>query len=169
MAKGPITLCELAKQIGVTPATMTYYRRLGFLNDALIFKPGKKRPLVDSVKAKKLIRQYKDPAYSKKTMSGQTIATSGKAMSRAKLKIEQLKAAKLKLDLEIKQGKRISKFEVNDKAFRAAREMRDVLQNIPSRTAAILSAESDEKKCREILLKEVEPILDEFERKLMEL
>jgi hypothetical protein len=166
MAKRLKTLSAFAKQIGVTPATMTYYRRLGFLNDALIFKPGKKRPLVDSVKAKQLIQQYKNPAYDK---TGHLKETSSKELNRSKLKIEQLKAAKLKLDLEIKQGKRVSKFEVNDKAFRAAREMRDALLNIPARTAAILSAESDEKKCQKIIQKEIKPILKEFERKLMQI
>ena len=157
MAKRLKTLSAFAKQLGVSPATMTYYRRLGFLNDALIFKPGKKRPLVDSVMAKKLILQYKDPAYSK---SGQT---SSQALNRAKLELEQLKAARLKLDLEIKQGKRVSKFETSDEAFRISREFRDALFNIPARTAAILAAEPDEEKCRKIIQKEIRPIMNEFE------
>jgi hypothetical protein len=163
------SLSAFAKEIKVNPSTVSYYLKLGFLTKALVYKPGRKYPLVDTVKAKRLIGEYKNPLYSKKTMSGQTIATSSKAINRSKLKIEQLKAAKLKLDLEIKQGKRVSKFEVNDKAFRAAREMRDALLNIPARTAAILAAESDEKKCQKIIQKEIKPILKEFERKLMQI
>lgn len=160
------SLSAIAKEIKVNPSTVSYYLNLGFLDEALVYKLGRKKPLVDSVKAKKLIRQYKNPAYDK---TGQFKESGRKTATRAKAQIEQLKAARLKMNLEVSQGKLISKSDVADKAFRAAREARDGLLNIPARTAALVSAESDEKKCREILCKEVKPLMDELERRLMEL
>ncbi|MCP4623987.1 MAG: hypothetical protein GY850_10690 [bacterium] len=84
----------------------------------------------------------------------------------ARTACERYKAANRKLDLEIKEGKWILKADAFDLSFQAARNARDALLNLPARVAAIVAADTDEKRCRKIIYKEMKQIIDEFCRKL---
>ncbi len=84
----------------------------------------------------------------------------------ARTACERYKAANRKLDLEIKEGKWILKTDAFDLTFRAARNARDAMLNMPARVAAVVAAETNEKKIRKILMSEIKQIVDELTRKL---
>jgi hypothetical protein len=52
--------------------------------------------------------------------------------------------------------------EVQAEVFKALRELRDRMLNIPSRVAAIIAAEQDQGKVHAILAAEIESALHEF-------
>ena len=56
--------------------------------------------------------------------------------------------------------------EVRDQLFSAGRLCRDSLLNIPDRVAALIAAESDQKKIQDILRSEIDPILEDFLKSL---
>ncbi|MCP4623158.1 MAG: hypothetical protein GY850_06460 [bacterium] len=98
--------------------------------------------------------------------SGKLKKSGGQSFIDARTKCEQYKAAERKLNFEIKEGLWIKKTDAFNLTFRAARNARDAMLNMPARVAAIIAAEPDEKKCRKIIYKEMKQIIDEFCRKL---
>jgi len=75
---------------------------------------------------------------------------------------EQYKAAVKKLEYEERTGKLINADKVRETAFDVARRVRDGMLNIPDRVAAIIAAESNEIKVRELLTKEIREALSEL-------
>lgn len=75
---------------------------------------------------------------------------------------EQYKAAVKKLEYEERTGKLISADKVRETAFDVARRVRDAMLNIPDRVSALIAAESNEIKVRELLTKEIRQSLMEL-------
>ncbi|GAH17836.1 unnamed protein product, partial [marine sediment metagenome] len=90
----------------------------------------------------------------------------GKTFVGARAEVEKYKAAELRLKHEINKGLWLKKTVVVDKAFRAARLMRDTFQNIPARISALVAAESDQAQCYQIVNNEIKEGLTEFVRQL---
>lgn len=106
-----ISFNQLAIEMNVTPANITYWLKLGILDGALVSKDGRKKPLVDSVKAKKLIKQFKDPAFGKNSPSEQVKSLSKKSnnsdsnnlqtQSSSSGKNEAMKASQSKTEIDL--------------------------------------------------------------------
>jgi phage terminase Nu1 subunit (DNA packaging protein) len=81
------------------------------------------------------------------------------------LKAERLRLAKVQADiLELQLGQRrgelVLRRAVADREFRKHRQVRDSLENIPSRVAGLVAAESSQAKCFELLRREVQQALE---------
>jgi len=75
---------------------------------------------------------------------------------------ERYVALLVKLQYEERAGELVNKHEVQTEIFKAFREFRDNMQNIPARVAAVVAAESDPAKVHEILAAEIRSALQEF-------
>lgn len=73
---------------------------------------------------------------------------------------KNLKIELLELDVALKKGTMVLTKDVEYAAFTAAREIRDSMLNIPDRVAAILAAETDEIRVRDILTEHIEGELE---------
>jgi hypothetical protein len=82
--------------------------------------------------------------------------TKNETYSEVRIKEKQLKVELLELDLQLKRGQMVLTKDVEFAAFTQARKIRDKMLNIPDRISALLAAESDELKVREILVKDIE-------------
>ncbi len=69
---------------------------------------------------------------------------------------KRLKVELLELDLQLKKGEMVLTKDVEFAAYTAARQLRDRMLNIPDRVAAIIAAETDEVKIRDILTDHIE-------------
>ena len=56
----------------------------------------------------------------------------------------------------------VDKFEVENEAFTVRRRIRDTLLTIPDRIAGIVSAEPDQRKNYDLLMKEITAALEEL-------
>jgi hypothetical protein len=170
------TLTDFAAAAGISQPMVTKLRAMGVMDGALIKQPGKKRVLVDIDKALKFYNERMDPNFRKATRFGRTpdnkkngatqAKSGGQSFVDARSISEQYKAAKLKLEYEVNKGLWLKKSDVTDKAFRAARLMRDTFQNIPSRISALVAAESDQSQCYRIINDELKEALNEYVRQL---
>lgn len=80
--------------------------------------------------------------------------------SRIKSEVERAKLLEIKARVEA--GKYIAVDDVKAAAFNRARVVRDAMLNIPERLAAMLAAEEDEQRVREILAAEIRAALEEL-------
>ena len=149
------TFAQYARSRKISRASISRAYKQGVFNGALVERPGRKYPLLDFKKADALRVQRQLPDTRVKTgdKSGFVEARSWS---------ERYRAANIKLALEIKRGLLIRKREVHDKAFTAGRQARDALFNIPDRVAAILAAESDESRVKEIMQAEIEVVVNDY-------
>lgn len=69
---------------------------------------------------------------------------------------KKLKIELLELDVQLKKGKMVLTEDVENAAFSTAREIRDRMLNIPDRVAAIIAAETDETRVRDIIIEQIE-------------
>jgi hypothetical protein len=88
------------------------------------------------------------------------LAGSQYTKARAARELYQYRLAKLEYQERI--GKLVSKEEMEIAAFNQYRQFRDRMLNIPDRLAAILAAQTDAKKCHEVLVAEIHRALDDF-------
>jgi phage terminase Nu1 subunit (DNA packaging protein) len=84
--------------------------------------------------------------------------TGGEAEA-ADLRRKQAQAALAELDLAKARGELVAAAEVERQAFKRGRELRNAFESIPSRISAVLAAESDPHKVREILAGEIREVL----------
>lgn len=78
----------------------------------------------------------------------------------ALIKDKYYAAALKKLDLDQKNGILVLKIDVEKEAFECARMVRDALQNIPSRVAAVMAAMTTEAEIEKLLDKEIRQSLE---------
>jgi len=169
-------LTDFATAAGISKAMVTKLRAMGVMEGAIIRQPGKKRVLVDIERALELYNERVDPNFRKATRfraganpdngKEKKERSGGQSYIDARSISEQYKAAKLKLDYEVNKNLWISRSEVSDLSFKAARLARDTLLNIPSRIAALVAAESDTNSCYQIIYKEIRDALDDFTKQL---
>jgi hypothetical protein len=88
--------------------------------------------------------------------------TGNRTYSEARTETARYKAALLKLDLEVRQGRMVDAEQVKTAAFNRGRAVRDALLNVPDRLASILAAEHDAKKIESILRTEITAALEEL-------
>ncbi len=74
----------------------------------------------------------------------------------ARTREKQLRVEILELDLQLKRGEMVLTKDVEFVAFNAARAIRDRMLNIPDRISAIVAAESNEIKVRDIIIGQIE-------------
>ncbi len=74
----------------------------------------------------------------------------------ARTREKQLRVEILELDLQLKRGEMVLTKDVEFVAFNAARAIRDRMLNIPDRISAIVAAESNEIKVRDIINEQFE-------------
>ncbi len=74
----------------------------------------------------------------------------------ARTQEKEIRIEILKLELALKKGEMVPTKDVEFAAFTAARQIRDKMLNIPDRVGAILAAETDETKVRDILTEHIE-------------
>jgi hypothetical protein len=83
----------------------------------------------------------------------------------ARTREKEIKVEMLELDLQLKKGEMVLTKDVKVAAFTAAREVRDRMLNIPDRIAAIVAAETDEIKVRNIIMTQIEQELESLSKK----
>jgi hypothetical protein len=87
---------------------------------------------------------------------------SGQQYTRARAARELYQVRLLKLQYEREVGKLVSKEEMQTAAFNTYRQFREQILNIPDRIAALVAAESDPKKCHELLTAELRRAIGDF-------
>lgn len=80
----------------------------------------------------------------------------------ARAKHERLKSRLAELEVATIEGKLVNADEVKRESFRAARQVRDSLLNLPDRLAAELAAETSQLKVHQRLVKEIRRALEEL-------
>ena len=64
-----------------------------------------------------------------------------------------------------KQGKLVSRDAAEKEWFKRAREVRDALENIPTRIAGLVAAEKNQEKCFAIIQQEIRQVLETLTKK----
>jgi len=167
-----MTAAEYARHRKIAKPTLSQMLDEGKLKGAA--RRVKGRWQINEKKADALLKQRLDPSKRKKKDPGEaqdhdeaekkevvkTAGTEKLTYSEAQTLNMQYQAALRKLDYEMRTGKLISMDEVRKDVFEVARATRDAVMNIPDRIAAILAAEKDQGKVREILNAEIRQALE---------
>ena len=175
-----VSAAEFARRQKISAEMVRKAKRDGVFKGALADVPGRKKPLL---KYKLAVRYYEartdptrrkalQPTGGKKAKGGNGDGkkrVGDKSLVEVRTRSEKYKAADLKLKHEINAGLWVKKADIADKAFRAGRMARDALFNIPARTAALVSAESDQNACFKIIHGEVKQVLEDFIEQLSKL
>jgi phage terminase Nu1 subunit (DNA packaging protein) len=80
----------------------------------------------------------------------------------ARAKHERFKARLAELELEQREGKLVEADVVQRESFKAARQVRDALLNLPDRVAGLLAAETNQFKVHQLLTKEIRRALEDL-------
>ena len=153
-----ITRAAYAKIKGVAPRTIGKYTQKG-----IIPLHGNK---VDPVEADRILKEILvEPLGSgrQKGNTGRREDGSKNTKPRetdtyvgARTREKQIKVELLELELKLKKGEMVLVKDVEFAAFTSAREVRDKMLNIPDRICAIVAAETDETKVRNIIISQIE-------------
>lgn len=92
--------------------------------------------------------------------AGEEYEIKGLSLKEAKRRHKAWQAAREKVEYQERIGKLVKAKEVRIAAFSAARKVRDQMLNIPDRLAAVVAAETDQKKVHKIILEEIEKALE---------
>jgi hypothetical protein len=82
--------------------------------------------------------------------------TNNSTYTEARTQEKKLKIELLRLEVSLRKGAMVLTKDVEFAAFTAARELRDRMLNIPDRVAAIVAAETDEVRVRDIITESIE-------------
>lgn len=147
---------QYAKHRDVEYRMVQKYISSGFIPSAAIVKEGRNVFILVDVA---------DKALEKNVMAQG--GTEKMSYSQARTERERYKAALAKLEWEEKSKILINADEVRNAAFNTGRMVRDALLNIPDRISAIVAAETDEPKVREILRTEITQALEALTKKII--
>lgn len=75
---------------------------------------------------------------------------------------EKFKMRLAELELEQREGKLVEADVVQRESFKAARQVRDALLNLPDRVAGVLAAETNQFKVHQLLTKEIRRALEDL-------
>jgi len=140
--------------------------------------------LIDSEDADRRLAQAKDPA--KEHVAARHAEARGEAPNdsapdlpaagggesvnasyhKARTVRESYQARLSKLEYERQSGNLKPVAEIRVAAFKAAREFRDALGNVPDRLAAVVAAESDAAKVHTLITQEIDRALNELSNRL---
>jgi len=171
-----ISQSEYARRRNVSPARISQLRNAGRLKGAV--RTRGRSILIDPDKADQLLTAAHDPAWDEQSkLNGRGDSGNGggdgeespgapeqSEFAKAKEMHELAKAALRRLEYEEKAGKLVRADEVETAAFNRARAVRDAMLNIPDRIAAVLAAERDPGRIRNILTQEIKQALEELSR-----
>ena len=129
-----VSQAEFARRLGVSRATVSEYKKNGWL---VFSSPG----LVDVKASVVEIEKSKDASRGGKR--AKKPAAGNGAFNQAKAKEMQMRADKAELELLEKQGSLVSRDRVELAAFTLARAAQEGLMSIPDRLSSLLAAESD--------------------------
>jgi len=148
---------QYARHRGITKQTVNRYFQSGFLGPALVFQPGRKKPLIDSTLADGILDSFLDPRFTKKLKP----SVKDGSFLRARAEAEMYRAKLLKQKLDEKMEKYILRSEVQAQIEIAWKITEKVLGTIPARCAAKSEpkTEEDRKFIEKLLEKEVTAIL----------
>ncbi|MEW6505508.1 MAG: hypothetical protein AB1457_16240 [Chloroflexota bacterium] len=159
---------DLAEMLGISRPRVTALIKRGILGDAAKKGPNG-RYKIDLDLAAERIRKNLDwgqpAAKAGKQAAGggeSARAIGGIDYVTARALNEQYKAAVRKLEYEERIGKLVDAKKVQETAFDIARRVRDGLLNIPDRVSAVLAAEKDEVRVRNLLADEIRAVLSEL-------
>jgi hypothetical protein len=175
-----VSAAEFARRQKISAEMVRKAKAMGVFKGALVDIPGKKKPLLKYKLAAKFYEARLDPNFRKARQTPQKKTKAkpkggngtkakkagGTTFVSARAEVEKYKAAEYRLKHEINAGLWLKKSDVEAKAFRAGRLMRDNLLNIPARTSALVAAESDQSRCYQLIHDEVKAALDEYIRQL---
>lgn len=156
MAEKIVTKSEFAKLRNVSKETVSRWLSRGKLTQDCLTADGKIR-VSRAVKAlsEKLSPAHVSAAAARCDKMSEVAEKAGMdktiTMHEAQRLLVSYKAGIKKLEFEEKQGKLCNRERVDMAIFDMARRTRDAMLNIPDRIAAVIAAESDEWKVREIL------------------
>jgi len=161
-----LSLTDYAKHVGCSGAAVTKLLKKGSIVAALVYLPGKKKPLVNVDIADQIRRDNFDPSRQKKKINTdqdkqQVIEAAGlektkdKTLNEARRQHEWFKAAKAKLDVDERRGVLVPAAEVEKEAFELGRQIRDAMVSIPDRISDQLAVETESIKIHEKLLNEI--------------
>lgn len=80
----------------------------------------------------------------------------------ARAQHEKFKMRLAQLELEQREGKLVEADAVQRESFKAARQVRDALLNLPDRVAGVLAAETNQFKVHQMLTKEIRRALEDL-------
>ena len=103
---------------------------------------------------------------SEKKAVAESVGTLSMSYNAARTFHEQYKAALAKLKYDQDSGKLVDVNVVEKAAFDAGRKIRDQIQSIPSRVAALVAAENNQHECKKILTEEFNRVLAELGKTL---
>lgn len=86
----------------------------------------------------------------------------GLTYAEARAQHERFKSRLAQLELEQREGKLVEADAVQREAFKAARQVRDALLNLPDRVAGVLAAETNQFKVHQLLTKEIRRALEDL-------
>ncbi len=155
-----ISRAEYARRRGVAPRTIGKYVQRKILpthDDKIdpvecdrLLKDYLVRPLgADKIKVTKVKATKRKP---------DPVDGDGEKLTYVEARTQEktLKVELLELDLALKKGEMVLVKDVEFAAFTASREVRDKMLNIPDQVAAIVAAEMDELKVRELIMSAIE-------------
>ena len=150
-----ISRAEYARRKGVAARTIGKYcqRKIIPLHDNLIDPEEADRELAKILIMPLGSGRVRANGMSCESSNGERLINS---YSEARTAEKQLRVELLELDLQLKKGEMVLTKDVELAAFNAARETRDRMLNIPDRISAIVAAESDEIKVRDIIIEQIE-------------
>lgn len=154
-----LTRAAYAERKGVAPRTIGKY-----VQKKIIPLHNNK---IDPVEADKALEKFLvQPLGTGRATKGKKNGKVGMTSSFVEARTEEkrLKVELLEIELSLKKGESLSKKDVEFAAFSAARAVRDKMLNIPDRISAIVAAERDEIKVRNIIMKEIESELESLSR-----
>ncbi|BBO75780.1 hypothetical protein DSCW_31970 [Desulfosarcina widdelii] len=158
-----MNMTEYGRHVGISRQRVSVLIQTGQISAAAITKKGK-WTLIDPDMADDDLRRNLDPSKSvavipesemRETIQAAGLGDQDPDYARSRALNEHYKAALKKLEYDAKSGDLIPRSEVEKDAFECARTTRDAMLNIPNRLAAVLSAESDQKKVETILRVEI--------------
>jgi hypothetical protein len=156
-----------AKHRKISKQTINRYLKYGYIHSALVFIPGKKKPLIDAIVADGILESFLDPRFTKKLKC----RAKGESFLKSRAEAEMYRAKLLMQRLEEKKNKYILRSEVQKQISNASKIIREVLETIPARCAVTSepNTKADQKEIEKILSAEIKPILKEFFKQLNEI
>lgn len=155
---GMVTTSEFARQMGVTAEAVRYALKVGRVKSWEEID-GKFRIDAEKGKAEWIANTQKRTPIQEEMRGVQ-----GPSINQSRTILEAYKAKTAKVEYEEKIGTLVLADSVKRQAFACAREARDRLMNLPDRVAGLVAAESNERACHEILMKEIRAVCDELSR-----
>lgn len=153
-----VTQAEFAREMGVSQEAVAKAIKGGRV---VSWQQKNKRVVIDSEKAKK---EWEANTTNRKTLQTVMAGSQGPTINQSRTVLEAYRAKMAKVEYEAKIGTLVLAETVKKQAFACAREARDRLMNIPDRVAGLVAAESNERSCHEILMREIRAVCEDLLR-----